>query len=228
MPRMTVWTTFAVLTAVLAQPALSADNELTPEEQAAGWQLLFNGKDYSGWRCNNSRAIASKIEDSSLVPYRSGGYLIIHDKEFSDFILKCDVKMDTQCNSGVFVRVSNPKDPVQTGFEVQVASEIGTGNHDFGSLYDLVGPKKVPHLSSDWNSITVTCKGPHITAAVNGETVGELNCDEWTEPGRCPDGSPNKFSHAIKDFARKGYIGLQDHGHKVWFKNVKIKELDAK
>ena len=87
---------------------------------------------------------------------------------------------------------------------------------------------KVPHLSADWNTITVTCKGPHITAAVNGETVAELNCDEWIEPHRCPDGSKNKFSHAIKDFARRGYIGLQDHGHKVWFKNVKIRELAAK
>jgi hypothetical protein len=216
------------LTGLSATQALAADNQLTAEEKAAGWQLLFNGKDYSGWRCNNGRPIASKIEDSSLVPYRSGGYLIIHEKEFNDFVLKCDVKMDTECNSGVFVRVSNPKDPVQTGFEVQVASEIGTGKHDFGALYDLVGPKKVPQLSADWNTITVTCQGPQITAAVNGETVAELNCDEWTKPRRCPDGSRNKFSRAIKDFARKGYIGLQDHGHKVWFKNVKIKELVAK
>ncbi|HEX4073663.1 MAG TPA: DUF1080 domain-containing protein, partial [Planctomycetaceae bacterium] len=124
--------------------------------------------------------------------------------------------------------VGNPKDPVQTGFEVQVASEIGTGKHDFGALYDLVGPKKVPHLSSGWNTITVTCKGPHISAAVNGETVAELNCDEWTTPRHCPDGSKNKFSRAIKDFPRRGYIGFQDHGHKVWFKNVKIRELAEK
>ena len=95
-------------------------------------------------------------------------------------------------------------------------------------MYDLVGPKKVPHLSPDWNTITVTCKGPHITAAVNGETVAELNCDEWTTPGHCPDGSKNKFSRAIKDFPRRGYIGFQDHGHKVWFKNVKIRELAEK
>ena len=228
MPHKTAWMIGAALAAVLAQPTLAADNQLTPQEKAAGWQLLFNGKDYSGWRCNNGRTIASKIENDSLVPYKSGGYLIIHEKEFGDFILTCDVKMDAECNSGVFVRVGNPMDPVQTGFEVQVASEIGTGKHDFGALYDLVGPTKTPRLSADWNTITVTCKGPHITAAVNGETVAELNCDEWTVPHRCPDGSRNKFSRAIKDFPRKGYIGLQDHGHKVWFKNVKILDLVAK
>jgi hypothetical protein len=228
MSKRTTWTICVALSAALVQPAFAADNQLTPAEKTAGWQLLFNGNDYSGWRCNNGRAIASKIEDHCLVPHKSGGYLIIYEKEFGDFELTCDVKMDPVCNSGVFVRVGNPKDPVQTGFEVQVASEIGTGKHDFGSLYDLVGPKKVPHLSPDWNTITVTCKGPHITAAVNGETVAKLNCDEWTTPRHCPDGSTNKFSRAIKDFPRRGYIGFQDHGHKVWFKNVKIRELAEK
>ena len=117
---------------------------------------------------------------------------------------------------------------MQTGLEVQVETSIGTGKHDFGAIYDLVGPKKVPHLSPDWNTITVTCKGPHISAAVNGETIAEINCDEWTTPGHCPDGSKNKFKMAIKDFPRRGYIGFQDHDHKVWFKNVKIRELADK
>ena len=121
-----------------------------------------------------------------------------------------------------------PKDPVQTGFEVQVATDIGTGRHDFGAIYDLVGPKKVPNLSKDWNSIRVTCKGPHIDVAVNGEPVAAINCDEWTEPRRGPDGRNNKFKMAIKDFPRKGYIGFQDHGYRVWFKNVKILDLSAK
>jgi hypothetical protein len=228
MSKLTTWTICVALSAALVQPVIAADNELTPDEKAAGWQLLFNGNDYNHWRCNNGRKIASKIEDHCLVPHKSGGYLIIYDKEFGDFVLTCDVKMDPVCNSGVFVRVGNPKDPVQTGFEVQVASEIGTGKHDFGSLYDLVGPTKAPHLSPEWNTITVTCKGPHIMAAVNGEIVAELNCDEWTTPGHCPDGSKNKFSRAIKDFPRRGYIGFQDHGHKVWFKNVKIRELAEK
>jgi hypothetical protein len=208
------------------QPA--ADNQLTPQEKAEGWQLLFNGHDYTGWRCNNGHAIASKIENDALAPFHSGGYLIIYKKEFGDFVLKCDVKMDTQCNSGVFFRVGNPNQPVQTGFEVQVATDVGTDVHDFGALYDLVGPKMAPQLSSNWNAIKVTCKGPHISVAVNGKTVAEMNCDDWTEPGRGPDGRKNKFDQAIKDFPRKGYLGFQDHGHKVWFKNVKLLDLSGK
>ncbi len=229
MNKFVTWCACALLAFAVVRPAAGADNELTSEEKAAGWQLLFNGKDYTGWRCNNGKPIASKIEDGALVPYHSGGYLIIHEKQLSDFVLQCDVKMAPRCNSGVFFRVGDPKDPVQTGFEVQVASEVGTGKHDFGAIYDLIGPKKFNSpLSPEWNTIRITCKGPRISVEVNGQAVAEMNCDEWTEPHRGPDGSRNKFDRAVKDFPRKGYIGLQDHGHPVWFKNVKILDLGAK
>jgi hypothetical protein len=140
---------------------------------------------------------------------------------------------------------------VQTGLEVQVANEVGssgangtasskpgqaaealrtiTGYHDFGSIYDLVPPKKFDKpLSPEWNSIQITCKGPLIDVEVNGQHVAQLNCDEWPVPHQGPNGHRNKFSRAIKDFPRKGYLGFQDHGHKVWFKNVKLLELTGK
>jgi hypothetical protein len=54
-----------------------------------------------------------------------------------------------------------------------------------------------------------------------------LDLDEWTEAGRNPDGSRNKFNVAYKELPRQGYIGLQDHrdGTKVWYRNIKIREL---
>ncbi len=228
MRRLTALTICVMAIGIQAKFVHAADNELAPEEKAAGWQLLFNGKDYDGWRCNTGKQIASHIEQSSLVPHKSGGYLIIHEKQFGDFTLKCDVKMDTECNSGVFFRVGDPKDPVQTGFEVQVSSDKGAGFHDFGAIYDLVKPmKNNAKPAGEWNSITITCKGPHITVEVNGQKVSELNCDEWTKPGSGPDGRKNKFAKAVKDFPRKGYLGFQDHGHKVWFKNVKVLDLSG-
>ena len=65
----------------------------------------------------------------------------------------------------------------------------------------------------------------NTTVEVNGKNVNEMNLDEWTESNKNPDGSKNKFPRAIKDFARKGYIGLQDHGGLTQFRNIKIKEL---
>ena len=204
----------------------AADNELTPEEKADGWQLLFNGRDTSGWKCNNDKPIATKVEEGALVPYKAGGYLIIYDKPFGDFILKCDVKMgDAQCNSGIFFRVGDPANPIYTGFEAQVFSGQGTGLHDFGAIYDLVRPAKNNSKSDDWNSVMIKAQGPLVTVWVNGDEVAQLNVDEWPEKGKRPDGSKHKFGAAIKDMPRSGYLGFQDHDHKCWYKNVKLREL---
>jgi hypothetical protein len=207
--------------------AVAADNALTDEEKAAGWQLLFNGQDAAGWKCNNGKEPAETVvEDGTLVPYKSGGYVLIHEKQYGDFIFKCDVKMPEHCNSGIFFRIGNLKNPVQTGFEVQVLNDNRVSRNGWGSLYDLVAPgKNNLKPTGQWNSVVITCKGPAITIATNGEEVTRMNCDDWTEPGKCPDGSKNKFKAAIKDFPRKGYLGFQDHGAKVWYKNVKVLEL---
>jgi hypothetical protein len=211
----------------------AADNQLTDEEKQQGWQLLFNGKDHTGWKCNNGKPIATPVEDGALVPFKSGGYIIIHEKQFGDFIMKCDVKWEAKsCNSGIFFRVEDPKNPVNTGFEVQVLSGTGTGKHAFGAVYDLATTtKNTGKPTGDWNTVEIKCEGPYISTKVNGELVCEVNCDDFDQPGLCPDGKKHKFKlngqpRAVKDFARKGYIGFQDHGQKVWYKNVKILELN--
>jgi hypothetical protein len=221
-----------VIALSIAAFSSAADNQLSDAEKAAGWRLLFNGKDLAGWRCNNGKPIATKIEEGSLVPYQSGGYLIIHDDKFADFILKCDVRWeDPRCNSGIFFRVDNPQDPVNTSFEAQVMAGRGTGKHDMGAIYDLAAPSKAAgRPNGEWNAIEIKCQGPEISVSVNGEQVSKLNCDDFDKPGVCPDGQPHKFKlngkpRAVKDFARTGYLGFQDHGHKVWYKNVKVLPL---
>ncbi len=226
--RMRYLTTVALVCCSMmsATASFAGDNALTDAEKAAGWQLLFNGKDLSGWKCNNGKDIATPIEDGALVPYKSGGYLIVHEKQFGDFVLKCDVKMgDPDCNSGIFFRVGNLKNPVYTGLEVQVFSSTKAGYHDFGAIYDLVKPSHVNlHGEGEWNHVVLACRGPLITVVVNGEVVAMMDCDDFPEKGRRPDGSKHKFG-VVKDLPRIGYLGFQDHGHKVWIKNVKILEL---
>ncbi len=221
----------AVLLVTSPAWAAEADNQLTDEEKAQGWQLLFNGKDYTGWKCNNGKQIASSVEDGAMVPFKSGGYLIVHKKKFADFILKCDVKMPERCNSGIFFRVEDLGDVVNKGFEIQVATGSGTGMHDFGAIYDLAPlSKNASQGPNVWNRVEITCQGPKISVKVNGESVCAIDCNDFDKPGLRPDGTRHKFrarggGRAVKDFARAGYIGLQDHGHKVWYKNVKVREL---
>ena len=212
-------------------PAQAADNQLSDEEKQASWQLLFNGQDHTGWKCNNGKPIATAVEQGSLVPFKAGGYLIIHEKQFGDFVLKCDVKWESErCNSGIFFRVEDPQDPVNTGFEIQVGSGKGLGKHQFGAVYDLAAnTHSAGNETGQWNTVEIQCQGPTIRVQVNGQQVCAMNCDDYDKPGLCPDGQPHKFklngqSRTVKDFARVGYLGFQDHGHKVWYKNVKLIE----
>ena len=224
----------AALVSVLlfGSTTIAADNELSDEEKKAGWQLLFNGKDLTGWQCNNGKPIATPVERGSLVPYQSGGYIIMHEKQFADFVLTCDVRWeDPRCNSGIFFRVEDPQNPVHTGFEVQVMSGTKIGKHEFGAIYDLAAStKNTGNDTGEWNSVEARCFGPYINVKVNGEQVAAMNCDKFDKPGVCPDGAKHKFKlkgepRAVKDFARRGYLGFQDHGAKVWYKNVKLLEL---
>ena len=205
------------------------DNRLTAEEKEQGWQLLFNGKDHTGWKCNNGKPIQSEIEDGALQPHGSGGYVIIYEKPFSDFVLQCEVKMGgPPCNSGIFYRIGDPQDPVYTGFEVQVHTGEGTRMHDFGAIYDLIAPSKnMSEGAGEWNHVEIRCEGPHASVKVNGEVVAEINVDEFDKPGLRPDGTKHKFGKAIKDMPREGFIGFQDHGQSVWFKNVKLLDLSG-
>jgi Domain of Unknown Function (DUF1080) len=142
---------------------------------------------------------------------------------YGDFVLELEFK--TTGNSGVFFRTDNPKDNVQTGLEIQVENPGGPDKHSVGAIYDLVPPSKNAGKKDDWNKYVITAKGPHITVELNGEKVAEMDLDKWTEAGKNPDGSGNKYKRALKDWKREGHIGFQDHGHKVWYRNVRLKAL---
>ncbi len=217
-----------LLVSLLIGSANAADNVLTADEQADGWVLLFNGHDLGGWKNNDGKPVAATIEDDAINIHNTGGYLLVYDQPFGDFVFKCDVKMGpAECNSGVFVRTGELADPVNTGIEVQVYDGPETGIHDFGAIYDLVAPSQdVAKGAGEWNALEIRCDGPTISVTVNGTEVATMNCDDYDQPGLRTDGTAHKFTgKAIKDFPRSGYIGLQDHGHEVWFKNVKLKEL---
>lgn len=230
MKRLLLAASVACLIVAGSGPVRAGENELTAAEKAEGWQLLFDGRSAAGWINNNGKPVADTVvEDGCLVPFRSGGYVLCHEKPFADFVLKCEVKLPASCNSGIFFRIGTLANPVQTGFEMQVMTGKGTGLHDFGAIYDLVPPKKNNQKPpGEWNAVEIRCQGPSVKVSVNGELVSELNADEWMQPGQRLDGSKNKFKAAVKDFPRSGHLGFQDHGAKVWYRNVKVLDLSPK
>ena len=210
-----------------AESPRAPDNELTDAEKAEGWVLLFNGRDVRGWKNNNDKPVRAKVENGTVNPHGSGGYLLVHEKQVGDFVLRCDVKMSQpNCNSGIFVRTGDLGDPVYSGIEVQISSDTKPSLHGFGAIYDLVAPSKdATNGPGKWDTVELRCEGSVIEVSVNRKKLAAINCDQWDQPGRRPDGTRHKFGKAIKDFPRAGYIGLQDHGHDVWYKNIKLRKL---
>ena len=192
-----------------------------------GVVTLFDGKSADGWKTNTGKALPKEnIQAEGLNPHDSGGYIVVHEKPLGDFTLDFDYKLSKGCNSGVFVRVNDLKDPVMTGLEIALDDTTGHGLHDSGAIYDLVAPKSnAQKPAGEWNHMTVIAKGPSIEVILNGEMVSRIDLDKFDKPGKRPDGSDHKFEKVnFKELGRTGYFGFQDHGQDCWYKNVKIKE----
>ncbi|MHC4178829.1 MAG: family 16 glycoside hydrolase [Planctomycetota bacterium] len=221
--------------ASVAAAAQSGKKAATGGEQ--GFVTLFNGKDLSGWKtAPTSRWVVEQgaltLKDRSDAKEHNLEYLWT-EKAYDNFILELEFKIPERANSGVFIRTSNLKDPVYTGIEVQVSNSYGrkhlSRGGTAGAIYDCLAPKKnAVKKPGEWNQMRVVCKDNKIAVVLNGEPVIDMDLDRWTEPNQNPDGSRNKFPVAIKDFARKGHIGLQDHGLPVWYRNIRIKELKSR
>lgn len=194
----------------------------SPAASADGWISIFDGKDLSAFQNAEGGATKWTIEDGTLHGNDKRGDIWTKES-FGDFVLEVEFK--TTGNSGVFFRTSDPMDPVQTGIEIQVDNPGGPSVHSVGAIYDLVAPSKVAAKAGEWNQYVITVKGPEISVDLNGSRISAMNVDRWTESGKNPDGSSNKFHKAVKDFARKGRIGFQDHGHAVWYRNIRVKPL---
>ena len=219
----------------VARFAGAADNELTDREKRDGWSLLFDGKSMSGWRIGEDPIPPANVKDGTFNPRNVGGgrkRYVAHyaARQFGDFVLALDFKITPGCNSGVFFRVADPNDPVQSGFEVQIfdsAGKVKVGKHDCGAIYDAREPaKNAAKPPGEWQHVEVTARGNRVEVVLNGERVIDADLDGWKAAGENPDGTKNKFRRPLKDMPRRGFIGLQDHLADCWFKNVKVRPLD--
>jgi hypothetical protein len=211
-------------TALLATALTSA--LMLAADQAS--QTLFDGRSPAGWITTKGQPIPqASVQDDGLNPHKTGSYVSYYEKPFNNFVLDLDYKLSPGCNSGVFVRVGDIKDPVMSGLEIAIDDHNGTGMHDPGAFYDLVGPRvSAQKPTGQWNHMTVTAQGAKLSVRLNDQDVSQIDLDQWTETGKRPDGSNHKFTKVkIKDFNRPGYLGVQDHGQDCWFKNIKLKEL---
>ena len=218
----------AVLAAGVAQ-AQTVD--VTKHPDTSKWPSLFeadlsNAEFPAGvWTVEDGAFTASK--DEALWTKR----------DYDHFQLDLEFKTADGSNSGVLLYVNDMKNWIPNSLEIQIADDY---SHEWSSapatwqcgavFGHLAASQRTVKKPGEWNRYTITCKGPQVTVVLNGETIIDANLDNWPETGKNPDGTPNKFKKALKDFARSGPIGLQGlHGKAqapVWYRNLKIKTLE--
>lgn len=213
-------------------------NTLSKAEKKEGWKLLFDGKTLKKWHNYLGKGVSPKwkIEEEALFLSEAGAGNLLTNKKYENFVLSLEWKLSKNGNSGILYRVIEDNlypEPYFTGLEMQILDDEGhpdavrgeRGTHRAGALYDLFPPVDFGAVKpvGEWNHSQIILNNNHLEHWLNGKKVVECELvgDAW---GKAL--ADSKFSEWY-DFAKhtKGHIALQDHGNKVWFRNLKIKEL---
>jgi serine/threonine protein kinase len=186
-------------------------------------KIIFDGQSARGWMlCNRTPLRSQNVQRDGLNPHRSGSYLVVYEQKLGDFSLDFDYKLSKGCNSGVFLRVSDLNDPVQTGIEVSLDDTRHGDDRDSGGFHGLLAPSDyLQRPTGQWNHMTILAQGPRLTVILNAKEVSTIDLDSWTLPGKGRNDSDHPIpSGAIAHMARIGYLGFQDLGGDCWFRNM--------
>ena len=192
------------------------------------WRSLFNGEDLDGWFATSLPGRWT-VEDGCIsLSDPQGGSFLCTEAYFDDFDFDFEYNHEPECNSGVYFRWSELTDRA-TGMEIQILDTYDADDvpptAECGALYDMAAPEvDATKPAGEWNHMRITCDGPTIRAELNGETTVDVDIDDWDTPGENPDGTDHKFGYAMCELPRRGRLGLQDHGGRIRFRNLRIRE----
>ncbi len=228
------------LAVLLAANACSPKmNALSNAEKKAGWQLLFDGKTTDGWHTYGLTATRGwEVQNGELIALGQAGPEgsandIVTDREFENFDLTLEWKISPGGNSGVFFNVvEDPKKYATvyaTGPEYQLVDDIGFPEkledwQKSGANYGMhPAARSVLKPVGEYNLTRLRVNKGRVEHWLNGVKVVDYQL--WT-----PEWENKVKTGKWKDFpgygrAKRGRIGLQDHGNQIWFRNIKILEL---
>jgi hypothetical protein len=217
---MNIWLTVGVALVVMAPRTQNAN----------GWRSLFDGKTTAGWRGFRQQSMPDgwKVVDGALTRVDRATDIVTVD-QFGDFELMLEWRVPPNGNSGVLYRVTEDDDVIwHTAPEYQVIDngyQPGLKPAQYaGANYDLHPPSRdVTRPVGAWNQTRILARGAHVEHWLNGVKIVEyeLWTPEWERLVR-----ESKFKeYPAYGRARRGHIGLQDHGDRVAFRNIRIREL---
>jgi hypothetical protein len=222
---------FGILAGFLAVtlPMRASAQELPDSEKSEGFVPIFDGRSLDGWQgaTDHWAAEDGKLVYKGIMRARSSRDLpnlkLMTTKEYGDFVLRLEFKLDKDANNGVAVRAPLEGDPAFVGMEIQVIDTPNWKNlkpwQVHGSIYGVV-PAKTGHLkpAGEWNSEEIVCQGRRVKVTLNGVAIVDANLDEVGN--KTLDGAEHP---GLK--RDKGYVGLLGHTGRVEFRNLRIKDL---
>lgn len=208
-----------------------------PRTPAQGnWRALFDGVSTAGWRGYGQKDAPAGwiVENGTLIVKGGGGSDLMTADAFGDFELELEFNVSPKANSGILYRVTETADPSYwTGPEFQVIDDLGyfddpnspaNAPHSAGALYALATPEgKSFRPSGEWNHARIVVRGWQVEHWLNGDRVAALDLAS-TEGQRRIQASKFKDAPGFAKNAR-GHIALQDHGDRVAYRNIRIREL---
>lgn len=215
----------------------ASPNTLTASEREKGWNLLFDGTSSTGWHGFNQKGMPEcwAVEDGTLTMKSVGGgeeQDLLTNKSYKSFAIFLEYKLTKGANSGLLYHIAEGekyKFAYETGPEFQIIDHESWPDpleeiQINGSNYMMYAPKVKPYKPlGEWNQVLLVVDGNNVTQILNGEVVVEFTkySDEW-----------NKLRNSGKwvsfpDYGKydEGHISIQNHGTKVWYRNIKLNEI---
>ena len=214
----------AVAALVLFSLVATAKDDAPADEQ--GFVSIFNGKDLTGWTYGGKEKAGKgyQVQDGVLFCTEHDGGKLMTEKEYGDFVLRFEFKLEPNSNNGIGIRAPLEGDAAYNGMEIQVLDDNGSDYKKLrpaqyhGSIYDVVPAKRgALKPAGEWNTEEITARGRRIAVKLNGTTIVDANLDDVKDPA---------VLKKHPGLARKsGHIGLLGHGTRVEFRNLRVKEL---
>ncbi len=188
---------------------------------------IFDGQTLNGWKLMGQKGDGYGVTNGVIYCAKGGGGNLLTEKEYENFILRFEFKLEEGANNGLGIRAPLEGDAAYLGMEIQILDEGAAENGKWGrlkpeqfhgSIYGVVAAKKgALKPPGEWNSQEVIAEGRRIKVTVNDTVVLEVNLNDITDPARIAK-HPGLFRE-------RGHIGFLGHNDYVEFRNIRIREL---
>jgi hypothetical protein len=197
-----------------------------PGSNEEGFVSLFDGQSLKGWTLVAPKGAGYGVTNGVLYCAKGGGGNLLSEREYADFILRLDFKLDPGANNGIAIRAPLAGGSLAyTGIELQILDDDASPRYArlrpaqyHGSVYDIwPAARGALRKAGQWNSQEITVIGRRIQIVLNGRRILDANLNEVRDVNTLL-----KHPGMLRD---KGHIGLLGHDDHVEFRRIRIKEI---